>query len=306
MTGTRAMSPAQRESRPHSGLANPKKSLTMRVFDTLQGIVAVNKKESKADFGKGLKKNPLYTSDGDDVILATEPESKKDPRKQYRRKGDKVRGQSTPALVADAPRSRSRPDIGARSSSQPTLVPFHSKYVDKLKAQPFTLKEKLSQWCKKSPMALIKAHEPPQDHYIACPSPVYEDIMCDEYGRNLNTMELDQLDGPTTKPRVESVLNRYAPRHGINSTFDNVPKTEYSRSAPAVPTNQFSNAVNARSSNTPPSPEEDELAPLPSPLPARRRGSGAPMIPKRMPTNISLIPQTSRINEDMLADLKLR
>ena len=50
----------------------------------------------------------------------------------------------------------SKMKIGPRSSSQPVLVAFLPQYVNKLKAQNFTLKEKMTSWCKKSPNALIR------------------------------------------------------------------------------------------------------------------------------------------------------
>jgi hypothetical protein len=55
----------------------------------------------------------------------------------------------------------SKMKIGPRSSSQPVLVAFLPQYVNKLKAQNFTLKEKMTSWCKKSPNALIRTCSPP-------------------------------------------------------------------------------------------------------------------------------------------------
>ena len=152
-----------------------------------------------------------------------------------------MRVQSSPALEF---RQKLKPDIGPRSSSQPMLVPVVACYVDKLKGQPFSLKEKMTGWCKRSPMALIKSHEPPQDHWEEYPTPQYEDKMCDNYGRNTDTLQQDCQEA-TTKLRMELVLRRYAPRHGLKCSFDLIPSNGKEK-APAMSTATFHQKVHAR------------------------------------------------------------
>ena len=49
-------------------------------------------------------------------------------------------------------------------------VKFLPQYVNRLKSQNFTLKEKMTRWVKQSPYALIKKHLPPDDHYVDFPT----------------------------------------------------------------------------------------------------------------------------------------
>jgi hypothetical protein len=194
------------------------------------------------------------------------------------------------------------------------LLPFITINVDRLKGQPFSLKEKMTRWCKKSPTALLaNPHEPPEDHFLAYPNPIYVDLMCDQYGRNLETMQSELTNGPTTKPRVECVLNRYPPRHGIHCTFDcisddasNQPRVH----AASIATEEFNDIVSLRSVQTDTTGSatqeaDNETHDTTSPLPARKQKPKLPYYPKRMPTNISLIPQSSRVCEEMIAGLNL-
>lgn len=152
------------------------------------------------------------------------PAPPSDQKKLHKRgKGPIEKRKSSPAIGC----YDSKMKIGPRSSSQPVLVAFLPQYVNKYKAQPFSLKEKMTRWCKKSPYALIKKHLPPEDHYLEFPNAPYEEKMNDEFGRGLERLarEADnRTKGLSTKPRVEVVLERYpAGRHGITCTFDSAP-----------------------------------------------------------------------------------
>jgi len=338
---------------PHNRLDEPRGSLTSRVFNKLHGIINSSKdrrvkekdghnlrneqaaetdtkagaKPSKQ--GQFKKKNPLFQETAEDLKALANAELELHQRREQRRKEranrDKDRGadkrarvtkrQSAPALAGleKVGKRGSKQTIGPRSASQPVLVKFIPQYVNRLKAQPFSLKEKMTSWCKRSPMALIKAHEPPQDHHLEFPSQPYIDNMCDEFGRNIATLE-ETRGAATTKPRQELVLKRYpANKHGVRCSYDRIPADDGCGAAAAKqtagrprmrndatklvllqPAPAFDEIVSQRSSTSTPvgtKPKAESCAPSKPP----------PMfVSRRMPTNISLIPQASRVDAEML------
>lgn len=341
---------------PHNRLDEARGSLTSRVFNKLHGIINSSKdrrvKDKEGHFlrnekaaetdtkavvkppkqGQFKKKNPLFQETSEDLEALAHAESELHQRREQRRKEranrDKDRGadkrarvtkrQSAPALAGleKVGKRGSKQTIGPRSASQPVLVKFIPQYVNRLKAQPFSLKEKMTSWCVRSSMALIKAHEPPQDHYLEFPNQPYTDKMCDEFGRNLATLE-ETRGAATTKPRQELVLKRYsANKHGVRCSYDRIPaddgcgagaaaaKQTAGRSAAAridatklvlsQPAPAFDEIISQRSSTSTPvgtKPNVESCAPSKPP----------PMfVSRRMPTNISLIPQTSRVDAEML------
>lgn len=256
---------------------------------------------------------------------AKSPNPKRDqsPRRKYKGSGPGLMGKltrnSAPALDLPPP--------------EPIVVEFVSKYVNQLKAVPFTLSEKMSRWCKRSPMALYKSHMPPQDHDLPFPTEPYEDLMCDEFGRNTDTLARVALDGPPP-PRDELVLQMYPPgRHSILNSFDKAPATPVSsrRSQPksqslSKPPPVYVNKQNSRpdinnstelrapvvSSEPLDNEEEDEACEMFSPMsPTTRKVNKAgdrPAPVKRVATNISIIPQRTRSNLDdkMIAEMAER
>lgn len=295
-----------------------------------------NAKRSKQAAGF-KKRNPLFQEEPEDLKALAKAEQEIQQRREQRRKdrvnrdhgrGDRgadkqarvTKRQSAPALagLAKVGNRGSKATIGPRSASQPVLVKFIPQYVNRLKAQPFSLKEKMTSWCKRSPMALIRSHDAPQDHHLAFPNRPYSDKMCDEYGRNRDTLEETRATA-TTKPRQELVLKRYkANKHGVRCSFDMIPADDddvaaCKRSAAAAdlkearklvlsqPAPAFDEIVSQRSSTstsaTKPkedvADEADEADAVPcKPPPA--------FVSRRMPTNISLIPQHSRVDAEML------
>lgn len=287
--------------------------------------------------GQFKKKNPLFQETAEDLKALATAELELDQRRVERRKEranrDKDRGadkrarvtkrQSAPALagLAKVGKRGSKQTIGPRSASQPVLVKFIPQYVNRLKAQPFSLKEKMTSWCKRSPMALIKAHEAPQDHHLEFPTQPYTDNMCDEYGRNLATLE-ETRGAATTKPRQELVLTRYsANKHGVRCSFDRIPADDGCGAAAAKQTASKSAAERKEATKlvlSQPAPAFDEIVsqrsststpatkPKADGATAEAAAAAAPSKPppmfvsRRMPTNISLIPQTSKVDAEML------
>jgi len=222
-----------------------------------------------------------------------------------------------------------------RAKSQPIIGAFVPKNVNQLKAVPFSLSEKMSRWCRRSPMALIKEHMAPQDPIDGEHPEIYEDMMNDAYGRNIETLAIEARDGPTTKPRDECVLEMYEPgRHSIMNHFDNAPAPTVAAAAPApapasgaaaaavttpIPALRMTPVPKSRA---PPTYDADAFG---SPggnvrprfinlstsekVGAEKKtalaGGAKPLPPKRIPTNISIIPQRtmSNLNEGMLAQL---
>lgn len=235
-----------------------------------------------------------------EVVESPEPPSNQ--KKLHKRgKGPLEKRKSSPAITQGMTESKMK--IGPRSSSQPVLVAFLPQYVNKLKGQPYSLKEKMTRWCKKSPYALIKKHLPPQDFYIEFPNVCYDDHMNDEFGRGIERLEReadDAANGVSTKPRVEIVLERYpAGRHdGVTCTFDPAPdngdrfisaygvsgglpskssrrsEPQMTRHSPSLDMSNMPRNMNRPSSAT-------------SPTPASRRQS-VPVL--RVGTNTSLLP----------------
>lgn len=240
------------------------------------------------------------------------------------------------APVLSIPHERNKSPASAppaelqRARSQPIIGAFVPKNVNQLKAVPFSLSEKMSRWCKRSPMALIKAHLAPDDPIDGEHPEIYEDVMCDAHGRNIDTLAInarDARDGVTAKPRDECVLEMYPPgRHGITNHFDSAPvpavapaevavaspvpalrqtPVPKSRAPPTYDVDTFqqqSPGGNSRPRFINLSASEKVGAETKS---LTRAGGPKPLPPKRMPTNISIIPQRtmSNLNEGMLAQL---
>lgn len=196
-----------------------------------------------------------------------------------------------------------------------------SRNVNQLKAVPFSLSEKMSRWCKRSPMALIKAHEPPQDHHLDFPAQPYEDKMCDEYGRNIDTLARERREG-APKHRDELVLKMYPKnRHGILNSFDRAPQNKKAKETPDAgaavtvdgpskppPVYGGGGAISSNTRrlirNTSDKFDEDgEVLGKTTKIVSKAGGRPAP--PKRVPTNISMVPQRtmSNLNEQMVAEL---
>eukprot|EP00041_Stephanoeca_diplocostata_P006899 m.95571 g.95571 ORF g.95571 m.95571 type:complete len:360 (-) comp16606_c0_seq1:71-1150(-) len=183
------------------------------------------------------------------------------------------RQQSSPAInTPSGGKNTSKMSIGPRSSSQPVLVKFLPQYVNRLKSQNFTLKEKMTRWVKQSPYALIKTHLPPDDHYVEFPTAPYIDYWCDEFGRSYERLQ-EEEDGHTPKPRMEIVLERYPKGlHGICCSFDLAPNEDRTGSRTAVHMPRMPGDKSRRRSSQQ-QPEQDRrrssaaLSPtLPSPL----------------------------------------
>lgn len=248
-----------------------------------------------------------------DVVDSPEPPG--DQKKLHKRgKGPIEKRKSSPAIST----TDSKMKIGPRSSSQPVLVAFLPQYVNKLKGQPFTLKEKMTRWCKKSPYALIKKHLPPDDFYIEFPNVPYEDKMNDEFGRGLERLarEADEAaKGVTAKPRVEIVLERYpAGMHGITCHFDGAPNngdrvvspygssggTPSKASRRSEPHASRSSAPTFDGGNTSRMVNRPSQEGMSKPMPAARRQS-LPVL--RVPTNTSLLPMGGRGGSQEILDL---
>ena len=156
--------------------------------------------------------------------------------------------------------------------------------------------------------------------------------MCDAHGRNTDTLAIDGRDirdGVTAKPRDECVLEMYEPgRHGITNHFDHAPAPAPVEAAVASPVPALRTTPVPKSralSHAPPTYDADTFQQQSSGGNSRPRfinlsasekvgaetkkstqaGGPKPLPPKRMPTNISLIPQRtmSNLNEGMLAQL---
>eukprot|EP00040_Diaphanoeca_grandis_P003240 m.24341 g.24341 ORF g.24341 m.24341 type:complete len:287 (-) comp14558_c0_seq1:370-1230(-) len=272
-----------------SSLEQPIPSLKMRVLSKMKRLVSKQKIVVKPRKGSEDVRATSPLSADDIAPLPASPHPKK--------KLDK--GRSTPNISISAP---NRKKIGPRSSSQPVLAAFVPAYVDQLKAQPFSLKEKITRWCKKSPMALYRSHMPPQDHDIEFPAQVYPDLLCDEFGRSLILeAEAKNPNAPTTKPRMECVLKRYPPNiHGIMSSYDrgdledkNGEGSKTDTSSPVAAPRKAKIAMpppSAGDGNTRPPSNEPSLSKPPPPC------------PQRVLSNLSMIPHRcmSHLNEDAL------
>lgn len=282
-----------------SKLEQPSKTLKMRVLTKMKRLVSKQKLNIKS---RDDAKSPTK--------LADEP-TLKDPSTALNKKRlDK--GRSTPAINVTPAKKKV-----VRSASQPVLAAFVPAYVDQLKAQPFSLKEKITRWCKKSPMALYRSHMPPEDHHVPFPNEPYPDLMCDKYGRSIILeAEKNNPDAPTTKPRMECVLKRYPPNlHGILSSYDQAELDDKNKGVAST------TDVESRQDNAPvaaarkpriamPPPSFDNVKPknLNAPSSAMDQkqpqvSKAPPPMPKRVPTNLSMIPHRcmSHLNETMLA-----
>jgi len=267
----------------------------MKRLVSKQKLLVKGKKSSQTELVKSKKpsQTEIRASSPLQDELNALPETKE-------RKKQLDKGRSTPNLSVSAPSPRQK--IGPRSSSQPVLAAFVPAYVDQLKGQPFSLKEKITRWCKKSPMALYKSHMPPQDHDIEFPAKVYNDLLCDQYGRSLILeAEAKNPDAPTTKPRMECVLKRYPPNiHGIMSSYDlgDLADKNGGQESPSNPVAAPRKARIAMPDSDTPSAAKNTSATKNEPALSKP----PPPCPQRVPTNLSMIPHRcmSHLNEQAL------
>lgn len=228
---------------------------------------------------------------------------------------------SAPALVIPQKDRKSRVKSPKSSIQEPIIAEMISRNVNQLKAVPFSLSEKMSRWCKRSPMALTKSHRPPEDHHLEFPAVPYEDKMCDEYGRNIETLARDRREG-VPKHRDELVLKMYPPnRHGILNSFDRAKPNKKAKDTPGAgaavtidgpskppPMYGGGGAINSNTRrlirNTSDKFDEDGAV-LGKTTKIVSKAGGKPAPPKRVPTNISMVPQRtmSNLNEQMIAEL---
>lgn len=193
---------------------------------------------------------------------------------------------SSPALLSKI--VQKGPAKIARGASTPTLVKCIPTYVNRLKAAPFSLGEKLSRWCRVSPMAIFHGH-PPQDASLNFPDGEYRDYISErraDLAAAGHAVQYDTSNGTDDQPRVESVLKRYpADRHGISPS---APRgTPGKLSAPALPPPMYK------------SPHCGDTPPIFHPL--SRGGSGlikaTPQPVQRFGSNMSLVrEQGSRLD----------
>lgn len=107
----------------------------MKRLVSKQKLLVKGKKSSQTELVKSKKpsQTEIRASSPLQDELNALPETKE-------RKKQLDKGRSTPNLSVSAPSPRQK--IGPRSSSQPVLAAFVPAYVDQLKGQPFSLKEK--------------------------------------------------------------------------------------------------------------------------------------------------------------------
>ena len=218
---------------------------------------------------------------------------------------------SSPNLVSSKPHQTSPAKV-IRGASSPTLVKCIPTYVNRLKAAPFSLGEKLSRWCRASPMAIFHGH-PPQDAALNFPDGEYRDYITErraDLEAAGHVHRYDTSNGTDDRARVESVLVRYAPgRHGLSPS---APKgTPAKLSAPALPPPTYKSPRDG--SNAAPEsmrPKRGETPPIFHPLsrgasgllkhtpqPVQRFGSNVSLI-REKGTRVDLFSATERIAEE--------
>jgi hypothetical protein len=102
----------------------------------------------------------------------------------------------------------------SRSASQPMLIKMISTNVNRFKACPLSLGEKLARWCQVSQMAIFKGH-PPEDHFLQFPGCEYSDLLAERRAELAIAGHACELEYDPKK-RDECVLKRYPDgRHGL-------------------------------------------------------------------------------------------
>jgi hypothetical protein len=128
----------------------------------------------------------------------------------------------------------------SRSSSEPVLVKMVSSNVNRFKACPLSLGEKLARWCRASPMAIFRGH-PPEDHFVQFPGFEYSDLLAERRAELAAAGHVCEL-GYDPIDRDECVLERYPDgRHGL-TPFDMTlrpPVNPDALKSPKLPAPQF-------------------------------------------------------------------
>ena len=180
-----------------------------------------------------------------------------------------------------------------RSSSQPILVKFLPTYVNRLKACPLSLGEKLSRWCHVSPMALYDGC-PPQDHFLDFPLAEYRDIVWERQGElRAAGHACEPLYDPAKRDEV--VLTRYAPgQHGLTPYLNDAARKNTDVNKPSLPPPKYEDTVKSKKSSrySYPSHNEGEFDPARrASAPADQRSSDTMPTPApitRVATNCSM------------------
>eukprot|EP00039_Didymoeca_costata_P001428 m.52459 g.52459 ORF g.52459 m.52459 type:complete len:318 (-) comp10793_c0_seq1:171-1124(-) len=221
---------------------------------------AISKKdvhEIKKLMKKGSRANLKAAKNTSKINLAAKPNENAKDAENNNLEEDKGRlaqrlptRNSEPNLVEEQP----EPKKVSRSATSPTLVKFLPTYVNRFKACPFSLGEKISRWCHTSAVALFDGH-PPEDHFITFPpAHEYRDIKHDKIMTALAAGEPDERI-ENEKERVEVILTRYpAGQHGLtpyskyfSSTEKEEKIVEESHAAVDTPTDSNNEAPEGRS-----------------------------------------------------------
>ena len=190
-------------------------------------------------------------------------------------------------------RKDSKTPVTRRAASSPVLVKLLPTYVNRLKGCPFSLGEKLSNWCHTSPMALYDGY-PPQDHFLDFPLANYRDIV---WERQCDLRAAGHACTPLYDPakRDEVVLERYAPgQHGLTPYGTKPACTNADVNKPSLPPPKYEERVTAKKVSRQNGSNQGE-PPRRASAPADQRASGdnttnnsRPAPITRVPTNCSI------------------